>query len=97
MTFEYKSDATDMNKRPDGTIRLLLFQSSVETVNTGIAVKQKKATAICYGIPVWINYNRRIRKFASNPRSIASISSVKSNVKFFSRKCVRGQTFLAML
>ena len=59
MTFRLDGSAADEHDGADGVVVLLLFESSAETVHTGITVLAKKAGIVGDGFPVGVYGNRR--------------------------------------
>ena len=59
MTFRLDGSAADEHDGADGVVVLLLFESSAETVHTGIAVEKKRAGVVGDAVPVGVNEDRR--------------------------------------
>ena len=63
MPFRVESSSADSRDGFYRAVRLLLFESGSESVDAGIAVHVKRACAVCDGVPIRENVERRGREF----------------------------------
>ena len=59
MTFRLDGSAADEHDGSGGVVGLLLFESTAETVNTGIAVEKKRVGVVGDAVPVGLDEDRR--------------------------------------
>ena len=59
LTFRIDGSAADEHDGADGVVVLILFESSAQTVHTGIAVEKKRAGVVGDAVPVGVNEDRR--------------------------------------
>ena len=96
MTFRLDGSAADEHDGADGVVVLLLFESSAETVHTGIAVEKKRAGVVGDAVPVGVNEDRRREQLGEKFPHDGFDSRSLDELDAFLRREVMGRIRLAI-